>query len=272
MPTKQRPEEQWVQRVLALALPSAVVGQHDDGSSAGMYDIDVQYLDGRTAAVEVTAAAHPEALALWRLINKEMWVERSLRGGWAVNLLATANYRLLRERLPTILLQLEAEGVMELRGSGRSTSTLSREANELGIVSAYQGGTELPGSIYPLITLPSDRTGGFVSDTGDPLAQWLSDWISEPKRSDNLRKLSASSRDERHLFVIVAGLGDVPFQVTDLLIRNDARLPTIPLILPPEITHVWVMSTWSAGLGFRWSPSPEWQTFDKLITTWLGSA
>jgi hypothetical protein len=124
----------------------------------------------------------------------------------------------------------------------------------------------------PLITLPSEQTGGFVCDTGDPLARWLSDWISQPKRSDNLRKLSASSTDERHLFVIVAGLGDVPFQVTDLLIRNGAHPPTIPLILPPEVTHVWVMSTWSAGLGFRWSPSGQWQTFEKLIATWLGSA
>src|SRR4051794_14980943 len=98
MPNKQRPEEQWVQRVLALALPYAVVGQHDDGSAAGMYDIDVEYPDGRTAAVEVTAAAHPEALALWRLISKEKWIERTLRGGWAVNVIPSANYKLLRER------------------------------------------------------------------------------------------------------------------------------------------------------------------------------
>jgi hypothetical protein len=58
-----------------------------------------------------------------------------------------------------------------------------------------------------------------------------------------------------HLFVIVPGLaGTALFEVKDLLIRPGAPLPTATLSLPAEVTHVWVMSTWSEGRGFRWSP------------------
>jgi len=86
-----------------------------------------------------------------------------------------------------------------------------------------------------------------VSDTGDPLAAWLGDWIIDAKQSDNLRKLATSGKDEGHLFIIVAGLGNVPFHVTDLLIRDDVPLPTIPLPLPREVTHVWVICPGSGG-------------------------
>jgi hypothetical protein len=92
MPGKQRAEEKWVERILVAALPGALISQHDDGSAASMYDIDIDYADGRTAAVEVTSAAHPQALALWRLISEERWIERGLRGGWAVNVIPSTNY------------------------------------------------------------------------------------------------------------------------------------------------------------------------------------
>jgi len=113
--------------------------------------------------------------------------------------------------------------------------------------------------------------GGFVSETGDPLAIWLSDWISDSRRADNLKKLGNSGVDERHLVVIVAGFGNVPFHVTDILTRDVAPLPTIPLSVPSDISHIWTMSTWSRGVGIRWSRSGQWERFDKLINTWFAS-
>ena len=33
---------------------------------------------------------------------------------------------------------------------------------------------------------------------------------------------------------------------------------------PSEITHVWTMSTWSSGDGFRWSAETDWARFTKI--------
>jgi hypothetical protein len=268
---KQRPEENWASKVLTAALQGAIVTLNDDGSSPGMYDLRIEYDDGRVGAAEVTAAAHPDALALWRLISAERWIEPTLEGGWAVCLTPTANYKRLKARLPMLLLQLEWSGTTELHVSAVRDCSITRFASELGIVSAYQGGTAHPGSIYPTIELPHDQMGGFVSETGDPLAIWLSDWISDSRRADNLKKLGNSGVDERHLVVIVAGFGNVPFHVTDILMRDDAPLPTILLSVPSEISHIWTMSTLPRAVGIRWSRSGQWERFDKLIDTWFAS-
>ena len=86
----------------------------------------------------------------------------------------------------------------------------------------------------------------------------------EPSRKDNLGKLGSSGAGERHLFVLVPGLYRVPFAVNDLLIEPDAPLPTTAPVLPPEVTHVWAMSTWDSGDGFRWSPDHGWARFAKV--------
>jgi hypothetical protein len=258
MPATERPEEDWTRKILAAELAGAIVTRYDDRPSPGMYDLAITYPDGRTGAAEVTAAAHREAIALWRLISAQRWIEKTLRGGWAVSLTPTANYKRLKTELPRLLLQLESNRVSNLKAAlDRSTKEL---AAELGILSAYQGDTAYPRSIYPTIDLPLDQTGGFVSDTGDPLATWLADWIRDPRRADNVRKLGSSGANERHLVVIVAGFGNVPFHVTDVLTRDYAPLPTIPLSLPAEITNVWTMSTWSRGHGIRWTSSGKSET------------
>jgi hypothetical protein len=74
-----------------------------------------------------------------------------------------------------------------------------------------------------------------------------------------------SGADERHLFVIVPGFCDAPFAVADLLMQDDPPLPTVAPSLPPEVSHVWAMSTWNAGAGMRWSPEFGWQHFDKRV-------
>jgi hypothetical protein len=100
----------------------ALVTTHDDGSQPSMYDLRISYRDGRFGAVQVTAAAHPEALALWRHIGGGRWIEPSLRGGWAISLTPTANYKRLKAELPTLLLQLESKGVTDLHISPDSAT------------------------------------------------------------------------------------------------------------------------------------------------------
>ena len=263
------PEETWAQHVLLQAIPEAMVTQHDDGSRPGMYDLELRYPEGRWAAVEVTRAADAEQMALWRLIHRtERWIVDSLQGGWYVEVLPSARGRRLQKRLPEFLGVLERAGVKAFEPSSYNTPPrVNEEAVALQIVRAQQYGTAYPGSIYPQIALPLWQTAGFVADTADPLVVWLDDWIVDPVRNDNLVKLGNSLADERHLFVAIASFSGVPFAVTDLLWRTDPPLPTKALRLPPEITHVWVMSAWSAGYCMRFSLDGGWSVFDKQMST-----
>lgn len=70
--------------------------------------------------------------------------------------------------------------------------------------------------------------------------------------------------NERHLFIVIDAFGEVPFEVTDLLMRDEAPVPERPLQLPPELTDVWIMSTWASGHGVRWSSHElSWAPFVK---------
>lgn len=176
------------------ALKGATVEQHDDGSQPGMPDLLVRYPDGRTAAVEVTRSVHSDATALWRVIgNPGRWIDESLRGGWTVRILPKARGKMLRSR-PILLRQLETDGVVTAddRGSGE----LARTLRDLGLERVHQSGTDFPGSIYPILALPSEQTAGFVPETAEALMAWVRDWVVVPRRSDNLAKLARSGADE----------------------------------------------------------------------------
>jgi hypothetical protein len=257
-------EEVWAQDCIRVALPGSTVKQHDDGSEPGMYDLTITYPDGRIGAIEVTAAADAQQLELWKLIRRRgrPWIEPSLAGGWLVQIQPSARSNLLK-KLPDLLSRLERADQRFVRGSDSADQT-STLASELRIIEARQSPTDRPGSIYVMPPQRLGRMGGSSPVTGDPLARWLSAWIPDPSRSDNLGKLARSGAPERHLFVLVPGFNEAPFAVNDLLIAPNAPLPTIPPVLPPEITHVWTVSTWDSGDGFLYALETGWTRFVKV--------
>jgi hypothetical protein len=232
-----------------------------------MHDLTIAYPNGTTGAVEVTAAADAQQLELWKLVGGrgKRWIEPVLIGGWVVRILPSTRARALRQQLPSLLHNLERDHVGVVRGDKTSTDVLNALAGQLGIVEAKRGPTAHPGSIYVMPPeRPLKQMGGFSPATGDPLAQWLGEWIPHPSRADNLQKLARSGAPERHLFLLVPGFTSAPFAVKDLLMMAHAPIPIIPPVLPPEITHVWTMSTWSSGDGFRWAPETGWSRFVKV--------
>jgi hypothetical protein len=258
-------EEVWAQACISLALPGVAVRQHDDGSEPRMFDLEVIH-DGRiSAAVEVTQAADAQSTELWKLVNSDgRRIESDLEGGWHLSLLPSARARRIKAELPTLLRELEAAGVQQVRAAwSLNPGPFDRVATCLGIADLFQGETAYPGSIYFTIAEPLEKSGGYAADTGNALPRWLEEWIRQPAQADNLEKLRRSGADERHLFVIFPGFSEAPFAVTDLLFRPDAPLPTIPPRLPDEVTHLWAVSTWASGLGMRWSPAIGWESFDK---------
>lgn len=227
-----------------------------------MHDLDIVEGD-ENGAVEVTSAADPESIQLWKLLNDgQRWIEPQLNGGWMVGLTPTARAKRIRDELPALLATLEGLGVPGLRVLDSRGHPLVDVADDLGIVSLWQSGTDYPGSIYITIELPTERSGGMVDESGDHLARWVGGFLSEPAQADVRAKLGASGAAARHAFVILPGFSTAPFPVADTLMGGSAGVPDEPPSLPAEITHVWVATTWSSGSGLRWSPGNGWARFE----------
>jgi hypothetical protein len=260
-------EEAWVRDNLRQALPGCAIDQHDDNSEPGMYDLTIAYPDGTIGAVEVTAAADSQQVEPWKLVGGrgKRWIEPDLYGGWLIRILPSTRAKNLLRQLPDLLRGLVREGLREIWGDKASADQWSALAGQLSILQAVQAAaTDYPGSIY---VMPPDRLaqmGGYSPATGDALASWLSEWVKDPSRADNLGKLARSGASERHLFVLVPGFNPAPFAINDLLISPGAPIPTIQPALPAEITHIWTMSTWSSGDGFMWSRATDWTRFTKI--------
>jgi hypothetical protein len=235
-----------------------------------MHDLDIRYGDGRLGAVEVTAAADQDAIEFWNLIcgGEDRWVVPDLVGGWTVSAWPTARANRLQGELPAWLRTLERGGIAEVRvgSTDHEFDPILSMASDLGIVHAQQGPTSYPGSIYVLPELSFEQSGGMVGDSGDPLADWIGEFLMDPKQADVLEKLRRSDADERHAFVLVPGFTSAPFSVAYLLLQDDAPLPNKAPSLPAEVSHVWAMSAWKSGRVLCWSPDSGWRSGTKVTT------
>lgn len=261
-----RPEEVWARAVISNAL-TARVEHHDDGSRAGMHDLDVFDSQGRIGAVEVTAAADSRLIELWKLVNPpgERLILPGLRGGWMITLDPSVDVRRLRAHLVVVLRMLEASSVRLLRPEWHRDGPFEAIARHLQIVQAHQSDTEFEGSVYFTVELPDEQSGGYVAETSDAVSQWVGDFLRQSGQADVLAKLARAGAPERHAFVLVPGFTTAPFAVSDPLMRDDAPVPTEPPLVPDPVTDVWVMSTWSSGVCFRWSPGQGWESFPKTV-------
>jgi hypothetical protein len=263
-----RSEEVWVKACIEQALPHVTVEQHDDGSQPSMYDLKITYPDGVTAAVEITAAMDEQQIRVRKSTkgHATRWQEPNMVGGWDVRVSAPDVPKDFNKQLPDLLRDLENASLTAIRGDKSSSDPLVARAATLGVIEARQWQTAHPGSIYAMPERPFDPSAVYAPSTGDALAKWLGPWVADPKRSDNLRKLANSGASERHLFILVPGSSLAPDSVVNLLVEPGAPLPQVAPHLPPEVTHIWAMSTWNSGDGFRWAVDESWTRFTKV--TW----
>ncbi len=268
--TELRSEEKVVAATIRAVL-CLKVEQHDDGKQPGMHDLNIVTADGSLAAVEVTAAADPDSIQLWKLVHKrdERWTVPDLQGGWMLHLKPTARAKLLLRELPAFLRELEGQGVTEIPPQRRRQEvpeSIEGRARALGIVSGNQSGTDFPGSIYLTIEQPRKRTGGPVDATGSVVPGWIRQFLLDPHQSDVLGKLARSGASERHAFILVPAFTSAPFNVLDMLWRDeDDVVPTSPPEMPDPVTHVWLMAFWTIGTGLRWSPDGGWERFKRQL-------
>ena len=267
-----RAEEKVVAATITATL-DVKVEQHDDGSQPGMHDLNIASANERLGAVEVTAAADPDSIQLWKLVNgrDERSIVPKLQGGWMLQLQPTARAKRLLKELPAFLEELETKGLTEIPNQHRRQEvpeSVGARARALGVVSGSQSGMDFPGSIYLTIEQPSERMGGVVDNTGSVIPGWLRDFLLDPHQADVLNKLARSGASERHAFILVPSFSIAPFGVVDMLWRDISDvIPTAPPDLPDQVTHVWLMAFWTIGSGLRWSPDRGWERFERQFDT-----
>ena len=118
--TDLRDEEKVAAATIAATL-GVRVEQHDDGSRPGMHDLNVMTAGETSAAVEVTAAADPDSIQLWKLVNgrDERWTVPNLQGGWMLHLEPTARAKRLLKELPAFLEELEGKEITQIPSQRR---------------------------------------------------------------------------------------------------------------------------------------------------------
>lgn len=264
MGKRDKPEEETARAIISRTL-HVPVSTHDDGSRPSMYDLSMQLPDGTFGAVEVTMAADREAVQLSRLVNQEKrWIEPMLETAWHVSALPQARGKRLFAELPQLLAELEqrdAPPFISIEDDEGNPDPLMKRAFELRLASVYRSDTtDYPGAIY--ISVEGRELGGFVPQTGDPVAEWIGEFLAGEERADIRTKLSLANTRERHAFVWVPLFHTAPWAVLGVLTASPVPLPTKPPRLPGEVTHVWVMSTWGERSGLLWSAAAGWSRFD----------
>lgn len=259
-----------LERVLRGALSHYVQDQ-----SAGQHDFDLEYPDGRTAAVEVTTSTDQD----YRRIEAAMTDAR--KGGmeisatlcqkrWVIHPFKHARINTIRDRADALLAPIEDSGVEFFTSLSDAADSphIARILTELHVEGGFVIDAKGPGAIF--LSYPTQ--GGFLAQSDVTHAV-----EREALKPDNRRKLRQSGASERHLFVHVdhrnmeawTALNDLP--------------PNGGPELPDEITHVWAAASmreparytlWASSAGSDWrSLGPitvdRWRYWKWRIVNWL---
>jgi len=110
----KRGDELLARLVMGAAL-GAPVEQHDDQSRPAMYDLVVNYPDGRRAAAEVVSTRDPDALRLLAMARTIGYVARpELTRMWQIVVDPGTRLKQIAQEAPALLAQLEQNGVEHL--------------------------------------------------------------------------------------------------------------------------------------------------------------
>ena len=84
---------------------------------------------------------------------------------------------------------------------------------------------------------------GMVRPSGEtwgPVLEWIRETLASSRLADVRKKLAATGAEERHRFL--GTTYTCPGVVFFALTRDEQTLPEAAPILPPEITHLWLMN------------------------------
>ena len=251
-------------RVLETILPGASLSYRPEQSHSE-YDFHLQYEDGATAAVEVTAAVD-EALA------KTAGAIRNVRRGgpviratlckksWVIFPTRGACINGVRRDADQHLAKLEQEGI----DSFYCTSG-SRDVRNVCCQLQITFGATISSDGEPMILIAGPIGAGAV---GQRLA--IKAGEKEAWKQDNREKRGAVDKGERHL-VVYFPMGGLPWSA----LTRSVPPSTLPNI-PHEITHLWLIGrvedenefvVWRASTDETWRSSTVVCAPEGLVAT-----
>lgn len=240
-------------RVLETILPGASLSYRPE-QSHGEYDFHLQYEDGATAAVEVTAAVD-EALA-----KTASAIRNERRGGpviratlckrsWVIFPTRGACINGIRRDADQHLAKLEREGI----DSFYCTSG-SRDVRNVCCQLQITFGAAISSDGKPMILIAGPIGAGAV---GPSLAIRAGE--KEAWKQDNRGKLAAADKAERHL-VVYFPKGGLPWTSLTSFVP-----PSILPKIPNEVTNLWLIGhseknenefvAWRASTNETWRSS-----------------
>lgn len=234
--------------------------QHDDQRSHGLYDLKIEYPDGRVGAVEVTAAEDEDLRARQGALRGEraLLQDSRLVYCWLIILIEGASVKAARRRLSALLLKLERLGRLDagvFSADGPEEEDTLPWLPEALAEAQVQSAKVIDGPSGSIIMAGPMRVS-FLSQDPDDVVTFIEDFIDS--RPSDVVKLGRAGTAERHLF-IWGGLLSTGWIALRALELSVPHLPERAPVLPEEITHVWVapevtpparIVVWSATTGW----------------------
>jgi hypothetical protein len=117
------------------------------------------------------------------------------------------------------------------------------------------------------LTFQMRPVGGAIERDPSAFVSWVGDFLADPRRSDIPRKFDGlPTSAEKHVFVWLR-VGGAAWNVESYMWNIPARdgstgpTPTEPPVLPPPLTHAWVIAEMSP-CGWRWD-GIAWRLFAR---------
>lgn len=201
--------------------------------SHGEYDFDVQYADGRRAALEATASVDRQQLEMLaatkaKTNGKTAFEAVRCRNSWIVFAGASARIAHLRNNLDAYLARLELAGIDRFSFTDSHIPCVTEVYRDLKVDYGLVVSTTKSPSLY----ISPSSEGELVRPDSAIRAGEREAW-----KDDNRRKLGSAGTNERHLAVYI----DVSDASAWTALNWTDPPKTIP-ILPAEITDIWILA------------------------------
>jgi hypothetical protein len=255
-PSTKDADEELARLVLKRALRTRVK-RVDKSPLQGMYDLEVCYPDGRLGACEVVSARDETRTALETAASRRGYTRcNELSRLWMVIVKPGTILKNIRHRVPSLLAQLECQGIDHMRGVNHryvpsEFGGLGTNLDKLGIESCSSC---RPTSKHPPgFLLWPGVLADWVRD-GDSVTGFCEQLLADSSCQDVLDKLRGSNADERHVVVILTFSQVGPHTAIDT-----GAFPSSPPELPDGIDWLWIIASKAPPVrAVYWKPMDGW--------------
>jgi hypothetical protein len=241
--------EKAAKNALEAVLPGAKLTYRDQQGN-GEYDFDLQYPDGRLAAVEVTCSVDQlqmQTLAAIHSRKKSPVIAASrCKKTWWITPMRNANINAVREKADAYLATLEDAGITEFSAFEVNES---KQIKVAGLHSIF-GDRVVPECVEFLCDDLMLQAGGVISSEESPKIILgfpiyggavgpecaINAGKTEAWKDDNRKKLGAATTNERHLVTLMHVMNGLAWTAL-----TDSDPPVTLPELPPEIDHIWLL-------------------------------